>query len=215
MPIICPAILAASEDEYHQQIEKIVHCAQRIQIDLTDGVFASTKTVKPEQAWWPVGFLADFHLMYRQPQQAVRAIMEHRPNLVIVHAEAEGNFSEVADFCHHNRVKVGVALLQETSPEKIIPVLDLVDHALIFSGNLGHQGGSHANLRLLEKVRILKQHKPGLEIGWDGGIDDQNVAELINGGVDVLNVGGFIQQAEDPVRAYTVLQRIADETGTT
>ena len=31
-----------------------------------------------------------------------------------------------------------------------------------------------------------------LEFGWDGGITDQNVAVLVNGGVDVLNVGGFI-----------------------
>jgi ribulose-phosphate 3-epimerase len=58
----------------------------------------------------------------------------------------------------------------------------------------------------------LKQYKPDLEVGWDGGINDQNVAELINGGVDVLNVGGYIQRAEDPARAFAALQRIADET---
>ena len=215
MPTICPAILANSEEEYSQQIKKIAHFARRIQIDLTDGQFASSRTVKPGQAWWPVGFRADFHLMYRQPLPAVQIIMEHRPNLIIVHAEADGGFDEVATFCHQHEVKVGVALLQQTPAETILPALANIDHVLIFSGNLGHQGGSHANFQLLNKLSILKRHKPGLEVGWDGGINDQNVAELVNGGVDVLNVGGYIQHAEDPARAFAALQRIADETGTT
>jgi ribulose-phosphate 3-epimerase len=215
MPTICPAILAGNEEEYRQQIEKIAHFAQRIQIDLTDGQFAASHTVKPEQAWWPVGFRADFHLMYRHPMPAVQTIIEHRPNLIIVHAEAEGNFEDVASFCHSHEVKVGVALLQQTSTEAILPALSNIDHVLIFSGNLGYQGGGHANLKLLSKLSILKQHKPSLEVGWDGGINDQNVAELVSGGVDVLNVGGYIQKAEDPARAFAALQRIADETGTT
>ncbi|MGA3150272.1 MAG: hypothetical protein ABSD10_01465 [Candidatus Saccharimonadales bacterium] len=212
MPTICPAILAGSEEEYRQQIAKIAHFAQRIQIDLTDGQFAPSRTVRPEQAWWPVGVKADFHLMYRHPMPAVQTIMEHRPNLIIVHAEAEGGFEDIANFCHRHEVGVGVALLQRTPAETILPALSSIDHVLIFSGNLGYQTGSHADLKLLNKLSILKQYKPDLEVGWDGGINDQNVAELINGGVDVLNVGGYIQRAEDPARAFAALQRIADET---
>jgi pentose-5-phosphate-3-epimerase len=105
--------------------------------------------------------------------------------------------------------------LQSTAAEVIFSALDHIQHVLIFSGNLGYQGGSHVDFNLLEKVKVLKRHKPELEIGWDGGVNDQNVAELINGGVDVLNVGGYIQKAEDPARAYSALKRIADETGTT
>ena len=215
MPIVCPTITAYSEPEYRQQMQKIVHLATRIQIDLTDGVFTKQKTVLPEQAWWPVGFSADFHLMYREPLPAVKIILEHRPNMIIVHAEAVGGFVEVANFCHNHGIKVGVALLRETSPEAILPALGDIDHVLIFSGNLGYQGDSYADLKLLNKLSILKQRKPSLEVGWDGGVNDQNVAELVNGGVDVLNVGGYIQNAGDPARAYAVLQRIADETGTT
>lgn len=214
MAVICPSILAGNEKEYHEQVDKIVHSAHRIQIDLTDGVFAPHQTVKPEQAWWPVGFKADFHLMYKNPADAIKTIMEHKPNLIIVHAEAEGNFSEVANFCHHYGVRVGIALLQDTPAEKIVSALNDVDHVLIFSGSLGNYGG-HANLSLLSKVNFLKQQKPDLEIGWDGGVNDQNTSQLISGGVDVLSVGGFIQNAEDPAKAYSVLQRIADETGTT
>ncbi|MBI2007629.1 hypothetical protein HYU82_01160 [Candidatus Saccharibacteria bacterium] len=213
-PTICPAILAADKDSYHKQIQNVAHFAHRIQIDLTDGAFAPHKTVSPEEAWWPVGFLADFHLMYQNPLAAVQKILQHKPHLIIVHAEAEGNFDQVADFCRNHSVKLGVALLSHTAPEKLFSALDDIDHVLIFSGDLGRFGGQ-TDFSLLQKAKILKQKKSNLEIGWDGGIDDQNVAELVFGGVDVLNVGGFIQNSHDPERAYRALQRIAEETGTT
>ena len=214
MPIVCPAILAADKATYHKQIQKVAHFAHRIQIDLTDGIFTTPKTVNPEDAWWPVGFLADFHLMYKNPLPAIQKILQHKPHLIIVHAEAEGDFSQALDFCRNRSVKLGVALLSRTPPEKIFSALDDIDHVLIFSGDLGRFGG-RADLNLLEKVKLLKDQKPDLEIGWDGGINNQNISELVFGGVDVLNVGGFLQDAEDPERTYRALQRIAEETGTT
>lgn len=214
MPVICPSITAYSTDEYHQQVEKVARFAQRIHIDLMDGRFTKKANVTPEQAWWPVGFKADFHLMYKNPDKAVRVILQHRPNLIIVHAEADGQFARFADTCHRAGVKVGVALLQQSSPKLIIEALPDIDHVLIFSGDLGEYGG-RANLDLLKKAAVLKQAKPSLEIGWDGGINDQNLSQLAFGGVDVLNVGGYLQKATDPERVFQSLQRVADETGTT
>jgi ribulose-phosphate 3-epimerase len=214
MPVICPSILAASEDKYREQIERIANFAHRIQIDLTDGKFAEPKTITAQHAWWPVGTVADFHLMYKDPESAARVLAEHHPHMLIVHAEADGNFEAFASFCRQHDIKVGVALLQKTSPQNILPALDLVDHALIFAGDLGHYGG-HADLTQLKKVEYLKSHKPEIEIGWDGGINDQNISQLAFAGVDVFNVGGFIQKAENPEKSYEALRRIADETGET
>jgi pentose-5-phosphate-3-epimerase len=213
MAIVCPAVLADSEENYHKEMEKIAGLAQRIQIDLTDGEFAKSPTVKPEQAWWPVGIKADYHLMYNNPLPAAKIVLEHKPNMIIVHAEAEGDFNEVVDFCRNLDVLVGVALLAKTPVETILPALDKIDHVLIFSGDLGHYGGQ-ADLGLLDKVQKLKAQKPNLEIGWDGGVSDQNVSQLVAGGVDVLNVGGYIQKSDNPQKAFQTLKRIADETGT-
>lgn len=214
MSLICPAILAADEDQYRQQIEKVGHFAERIQIDLTDGFFAKSKTVTPDQAWWPVGIKADFHLMYKNPMAAAEVILEHRPNMLIVHSEADGNFSSFVSLCRRAGVKVGVALLARTPVSTILPALMSIDHVLIFSGELGQYGG-HANLDLLNKVRVLRQHRPDLEIGWDGGVNIHNISQLAFGGVDVFNVGGFLQNSDDPEKAYRALARIAEETGTT
>src|SRR5437868_11249298 len=141
MPVVCPSILAKDEQQYHEQMEKIAKFAHRIQIDLTDGKFASGQTVKPQQAWWPVGVQVDFHLMYEQPDQAIEVILEHKPNLIIVHAEARGNFTGIATRLHELGIKAGVALLANTPVDSILPALKVVDHALIFSGSLGEYGG--------------------------------------------------------------------------
>jgi len=215
VPIICPTITAADEQEYHRQVKKIAGFAHRIQIDLTDGVFAPGPTVKPAEAWWPVGLKADFHLMYQEPLPAIRVIIKHRPHLIIVQAEARGKFSQMAAVCAEHKVKIGVALLPSTPATEVAKALSSIDHILIFSGNLGHQGGSQADLDLLDKVAEVKRLKPEVEVGWDGGISDQNVSTLVSGGVDVLNVGGYIQHAADAHKAFDSLQRIADETGTT
>jgi ribulose-phosphate 3-epimerase len=214
MPVICPAILAAGKDEYHQQMEKVASFAERIQIDLTDGEFASHKTIGPQDAWWPVGIQADFHLMYRRPDKAVEVLLEHKPNMIILHAEAEGNFLAFAQRFRRLGIKIGLALLPSTSVGTVAPALNHLDHVLIFSGSLGEYGG-HANLDLLNKVHELKQHNPKLEIGWDGGVNTHNISQLASGGIDVFNVGGFLQESPDPERDYNALKRIAEETGTT
>ena len=214
MPVICPAILAADSQQYREQIEKVASFAQRIQIDLTDGIFAKNQTVSPEEAWWPVGIKADFHLMYQRPDAAIHTLLEHQPNMVIVHSEADGKFEAFANICHRQGVKVGVALLQRTTAESVLASLDKIDHILIFSGALGSYGG-HANFDLLNKINVIKHHKPNIEIGWDGGVNDQNISNLASAGIDVLDVGGFIQNSANPEHSYRILQRIADETGTT
>ncbi len=214
MAEIVPSVTAYDEKSYKHQMDNIAHIVDRIHIDLGDGKFEDKKTVSPEQTWWPASAKADIHLMYKNAAKALEILLPHHPYMVIVHAESEGDFGEVVEACQHYGVRVGVALLQQTSVRLIADALNVIDHVMVFSGNLGHFGGQY-DRALIEKVLQVKRLKPEIEVGWDGGVNDQNVSELVFGGLDVLNVGGFIQNSPDPERAYVYLQRIADETGTT
>jgi ribulose-phosphate 3-epimerase len=205
MAIICPTVLASDPHEYREQFERIQPFAERIQVDLADGDFAPTKTVSLEQLWWSDSDKIDLHLMYRKPADHILELIRLSPHMVIVHAEADGDFVEFSQELHQHGIRAGVALLVETEPEVIKPAMDYIDHVLIFSGDLGRFGGQ-ADLTLLEKVKLIKSWKPEIEIGWDGGVNDRNAAALADGGVNVLNVGGFIQNAEEPKEAYTKLK---------
>jgi ribulose-phosphate 3-epimerase len=199
---ICPTVLAGSAEEYRQQIERVAPFAPRIHIDVADGLFAPTKTILIDQIWWPGGVRADLHVMYKDPFKYVKLLLGLGPQLIVVHAEANGDFIEFAELAHARGVEVGVALKAETMPQMIEPALPWIDHVLIFSGSLGHFGGQ-ANTHLLTKVLYLKQQKPQLEIGWDGGVNNQNA--------HVLASGGFIQHASNPEAAYNTLLRLATE----
>lgn len=203
---ICPTVLAGTPEEYRNQINRIATFATRVHIDLADGVFAPGKTIPIDQIWWPGGVRADLHVMYQKPFEHYKTYLALAPQMVIVHAEADGNFVPFAELMHRHGIEVGVALKSSTPVELIRPALDWIDYVLVFSGDLGHFGGQ-ADLSLLNKVKLLRSLRPQLEIGWDGGINNTNAQALARGGVDVLNVGGFIQHAADPRLAYASLKR--------
>jgi ribulose-phosphate 3-epimerase len=84
---------------------------------------------------------------------------------------------------------------------------ELFDHVLLFGGSLGHQGGK-ADLSVIKKVQKLRNDYPDIEIGWDGGVNEENIAEIVNAGVDIVNVGSYLKQAEDPKKAYAKLRSL-------
>jgi ribulose-phosphate 3-epimerase len=206
MAVICPTVTTTNNKDYRESIERICEFAERIHIDFADGMFAPVKMVSIEDAWWPVGPVIDFHIMYKNPLAEIEEIIVHQPHLVVIHAEAD-SAAEFIDELEDMGIKRGVALLKDTPVSAIKDLLPKLDHVLIFSGDLGHYGGT-VDLSLLDKVKELKALKPDIEIGWDGGINDKNARDLAKGGVDVLNVGGFIQKSPDPENAYDTLKTV-------
>lgn len=208
---VCPTITADNPEEYLRQMETAGSFATRIHVDVADGVLAPRKLIGLDKLCWPANKFIDLHVMYDRPLDYIDILLSLSPQLIIVHAEAEGNFIQFAQVLRARGIEAGIALLPKTTVDKIKPALEYIDHVLIFSGNLGYQGGSEADLSLLEKAKKLRALKPGLEIGWDGGVNDQNAKKLADGGIDVLNVGGFIQAATDPVDAYDKLKELTEK----
>jgi ribulose-phosphate 3-epimerase len=203
MVSICPTVLASTIEEYNTQIKR-VSFASRLQLDFMDGDFAPTKSIDLKDAWWPPSVQADLHLMYRRPMDHLDTILRLRPGLIIIHAEADVHHMHFAAELHKEGIKTGLCVLPETPIANVEQILNSFDHLLIFGGNLGHFGGQ-ADLGQLHKVKEAKEHHPDLEFGWDGGANDQNAKQLAEAGIHAINVGGFIQKAENPQQAYETL----------
>jgi ribulose-phosphate 3-epimerase len=204
---ICPTVTVENEREFNSQINILSNFSSRIHIDLSDGKFSPNKLIDIDKVWWPGNLTADLHVMYDRPFDHINELMALGPELIIVHAEAKGDIAGYAEKLHRHGIELGVALLKDTSVEAIQPHLSHIDHVLIFAGHLGYYGGE-ADLNLLEKVKAIKFIKPNLEVGWDGGVNDQNIIKLVEGGVDVLNVGGFIANSDDPRGSYAKLKTL-------
>lgn len=204
--VICPSVTPTSPDPhlFREQIER-VSFAKRIQIDLMDGVFAPNKNLNPIQVWWPAGITADIHLMYKRPSEHLETLISLKPHLIILHIESDGNIEEYLRHIRRFGIKTGVALLADTPVEQAHGCIEIADHAMVFAGTLGSFGGV-ANMSVLDKIPQIRAIKPDIEIGWDGGINNNNIATLVSGGVDVCNVGGFIQRSDNPSQAYAHLK---------
>ncbi len=209
--IICPTITAYEPHEYREQMERAVSLSNRIHIDLMDGVFATNKSPEIERIWWPHHVQADIHLMYQKPMEYIAELIILRPRMVVVPVESDVHHMHFVAELHKENILAGLAILQDTPIENAAQIMHSFDHVLVFSGHLGYHGGV-ADLGLLHKVQFIKAHHEDAEIGWDGGVNDTNVRQLAEAGVDVLNVGGFIQKSENPAAAYAKLVEIVGFT---
>jgi ribulose-phosphate 3-epimerase len=209
MVAICPTVTATDLHGYRADMERVLPFAQRLHIDLMDGHFAPSLSPELTKIWWPHEVEVDIHLMYEHPMECIDELIRLRPNMVVIHNEADVHHMLFAAKLHQYDIKVGLAVLHDTPIEYAYQIMHSFDHVLIFSGHLGYHGGQ-ADLGLLDKVQKVKTHHPEVEIGWDGGINDQNARQLVDGGVQVLNIGGFIQAAENPKQAYQAIQQLMD-----
>lgn len=208
MAVICPTVTPLSVDQYNEQMRRISPFASRIQIDLMDKDFTdSDSEVGLDDVWWPVGVEVDIHIMYKDPFKYLETILQLKPSLVIIHVETMIHHMHFAAELHKEGIKAGLALLPETPVANVEQILHSFDHMLIFSGNLGHFGGE-ADLSLVSKAHEAKEHHPELEVGWDGGINPDNAKSLSEAGIDVLNVGGYIQNSDNPQDSFEKLLEI-------
>lgn len=209
--VITPAILAENAAQYKEQVDRITGFAERVHIDISDGEFAPTLTVSIPELWAPEGWMVDIHAMVDKLDEYIPKLIALRPNMIIVHAEAKGDVQTTLTQIRQAGINAGLALLRSTVPRTVEEMIKLADHVMIFSGELGRFGGN-ASLMQLEKIRLIKSINPGVEIGWDGGVSIDNAYSLVQGGVNVLNVGGVIQKASDPHAIFYKLQQEISKT---
>lgn len=212
MSVIAPCITVETADEYKAAVERLHPFAHRIHLDISDGEFAPTFLVDETKVWWPKEWEVDIHAMVARPAEHLKALIDLKPSLITFHVETGVDLLPIMAKIKQAGIKAGVALLKPTVPSTVSAMIQAADHVIIFSGDLGHYGGS-ASLMQLEKVRLVKAINPDAEIGWDGGVNVDNAYTLTQGGVDVLNVGGAIAKAEDPAIAYATLVKEINKHG--
>jgi ribulose-phosphate 3-epimerase len=212
MGVIVPTVLADTPDAYKAILEKIHTFAQRVHIDLSDGSFAPSQTIAVNQIWWPQEWQIDIHAMVADPTEYLDALIALHPHMILFHCEVKADLLPILQKVKASGVKAGIALMRTTVPSEVAGLIETADHAMIFSGELGQYGGT-ASMMQMEKIRLIKNINAGIEIGWDGGINVENIFSLAQGGVDVFNVGGAIQKAADPHVAYDNLLKEVNKTG--
>lgn len=207
MAEIVPSVLCYDDESYKQTIASLEQFAKRAHIDLTDGVFAPTKTVTLDKIWWPTEWIVEIHAMVSKPSEYVDALIQMKPYMVTFHVEVAEDLTPIIKKLQVVGIKSGIALLKKTVPSSVAEYIKLADHVLVFSGDLGKPNGK-ASLMQLEKIRLIKRIRADVEIGWDGGASLNNVFSLTQGGVNIITCNSAINGTPNPAESY---RKLVDE----
>ncbi len=211
MASVAPTILASTPADYAERIDRVKPFAKRLHIDICDGVFIDTKTVGLSQVYDIDGVPFDLHLMMTHPEGQIENIVSLCPQLVIFHFEADVDRESLMRQLREVDIKIGLAINPETMIEQVKDLLPHIDHLLVFTGRLGHNGGEFRG-DCLEKIGQARAINPELEIAVDGGIDQETGRMAIEAGANLLDCGSFIHDADDSEIAFIALTAIAEGT---
>ena len=196
---ISPSILSADFSQLGQEIKSLEKAgADMIHIDVMDGHFVPNITIGPEVIYKLRKYSSlpfDVHLMISPVHNFIKNFAEAGSDIITIHPEATDNLIDSIKKIKSFKKKTGVSLNPETSVDKIINILNLIDVVLIMSVNPGF-GGQKFMEKTLDKVKILREEidkkKLGTLIEIDGGINFENSKIAIKAGVDILVSGSTI-----------------------
>ena len=157
---ISPSILSADFSKLGKEIQDLEKAgADLIHIDVMDGHFVPNITIGPEvitklRKYTSLPF--DVHLMISPVDNFIKNFADAGADIITIHPEATPNLVETINKIKSFNKKVGVSLNPETSVDKVINVLNLIDLVLVMSVNPGF-GGQKFMSETLEKVKRLRK----------------------------------------------------------
>ena len=196
---ISPSILSADFSKLGNEIQDLEKAgADLIHIDVMDGHFVPNITIGPEvinklRKYTSLPF--DVHLMISPVHNFIKNFADAGADIITIHPEATSDLiSSIKKIKSYNK-KAGVSLNPETSVDKVLPALNLIDLVLVMSVNPGF-GGQKFIESVLDKVRVLRKEidkkKFAVQIEIDGGINFENSKKARKAGVNILVSGTTI-----------------------
>jgi len=213
---LCPSILSADFTNLESEIRKLEEAgAQALHIDVMDGHFVPNITIgQPvvKAIKKKTKLLLDVHLMISNPDKYLQEFIDAGADYLSVHQEACKHLQRTLSFVSKNKVRAGVALNPATPLDTIKYVLPDVDFALIMTVNPGF-GGQSFIATVLPKIseldEIIKKNKYKAEIEVDGGINKDNIGEVVKRGASMIVAGAAVFQGE-PKETIKILKRSSE-----
>ena len=146
----------------------------------------------------------DTHLMIVEPCRYASQFVEAGADMVSVHVEADPHLHRTLGSIRDAGGKAGIAVNPATPLSAISEALPFADFVLIMSVNPGF-GGQAFIPEVLHKVRRLRNEisDRGLEvrIEIDGGVDADNINDVIDAGAEIIVAGSAVFGKPDPTEA--------------
>ncbi len=149
----------------------------------------------------------DVHLMVNAPEKHIKNFAEAGADIITVHAESSPHLYRVLDLIKSFGKKTGIALNPSTSPEFLKYInSELIDSVLIMTVSPGISGQSFIYSQKLKISLIAQMLSHDIEIGVDGGINEQTITECTDATYAV--VGSYIFNSDDYSESIRKLKNV-------
>ncbi|MBE6754411.1 MAG: ribulose-phosphate 3-epimerase [Ruminococcaceae bacterium] len=218
MAIIAPSLLSADftrladeMDRMHQAKAEILH------LDVMDGHFVPNITfgyalvgaLRPMTE----GITLDVHLMMTHPLEYIERFVKAGADMITVHVECDDDIQACIDSIHKHGIKAGLSIKPATPVSALEPYIGGIEHVLIMTVEPGF-GGQGIMWDCVEKIPAVRKaatdHGREITIAVDGGICEENCAQVAQIGADILVAGNAVFGAKDMKAAYKRLSALVN-----
>lgn len=137
----------------------------------------------------------DVHLMIQNPERYIADFARFGADIITVHLEATENLGNVIQMIRAQGLKASVAIKPSTPVEKLAPYLERLDMVLIMTVQPGFGGQKyleHCTDKVREVRALADEKKLSLNVEVDGGINFDNVEDVIKAGANVIVAGSTV-----------------------
>jgi len=215
---IAPSILAWDLGDLRGAVEIAEQGgADQVHLDVIDGHFAPNITFGPGtvKALRRISDLTfDTHLMIDDPSAYAQKFLDAGSDILTVHSEVldAKRFDELHSLVRSKGKALGLALKPATPlPAWAAERLDRLGCIMVMTVNPGFSGQT-MDLSVMPKLagisRLLDEKGVSADVEVDGGVEPENVHEVVSRGGNVLVAGAGVYAAKDPV---ATIRRLRDK----
>lgn len=216
---LAPSLLAADFSRLREEIAGVAGLVEAFHVDIMDGHFVPNISIGPAV----VNALRDstvipfnIHLMITDPGSYIDRFKVMPGDAITFHIEVVADSRPLIRRIRGVGARAGVALKPRTPVEALFGLLPEVDLVLVMSVEPGF-GGQEFLPAALGRIRRLKEEITarglGVDIAVDGGINEQNIGEVLAAGAEIIVAGTAIFGSPARKEAIARLRQAASASG--
>jgi len=209
---IAPSILSADFARLAEEIQAVEQGgAGVLHVDVMDGHFVPNITVGlpvvmaiARATKLPI----DTHLMISEPGRYAEQFVEAGASMVSVHIEIDPHIHRTLSAIRAKGGLAGIAINPATPLSSLDEAIKFADFVLLMSVNPGFGGQSFipSSLDKLKRLkRMIDERGLPVRIEIDGGIDANNIQEVVAAGAEIIVAGTAVFGQQDPTQAVQAL----------